>query len=736
MASQAPLKPGIYAIDGEAIGSLAPKFRGVSYGFMVTSAIGRRSDIQMWCADLVPAAKVPSGERAGLDVWALHGHPCNHVFVVDGDCLVECDAQFNQCNIWKKSQDYQGKLFREKATAPVLAEGFPSRNFIETVRDKDPKRNEPYSPSTQTIVEACARFEEPLSEDPRRRQEQLVQLYTDETPLYHEMNQALREDSMEKMRYFGAYIKELRDVFKTDHEDQIITPFEGTVWRGITFPDPDAAVRQYAVGSIFVWPAFTSMSTAKDAAMNFGNVVFQIACCPPPGHYDDDSPEYAPASVEKWSSYPSEQEILFPPNVKFRVQEIRQPDEENGLSSPLVVCETVGFDTDGGIIEFSKIRAEELRRKEQASVEAQLVALIKKHFQIAQQEQMGLDKCCEQVESCNGKVEDCLQRLQRLEDADRGREELKCQVAGLLSAQDPGKCASGSDVSQLRELLEAEKAERKAEDSQLGSRCDEMLSGQQDLARRCSEIEKGLQELTGRCNEVQKSVQGLAEGVTSHHNSVHERFEAAQAESAKGKSGVEQELGKLSQKMQAMLNETQKNQRALEKEVARLSSQLHEQLLADHRRTQDMDQVLKGLTDKCYMTNMILATEKLKHETFEIKSLLASEQKRAHSSSNRRSQPASGNARATLDAAVQGVSDIKSTLESLRVQLPSQVSGGYGSGLPISGLPEHSPGFSRLGSPLDTPRQGADHPVAAGGALQAARAARRPSAGIVPGEEG
>jgi len=690
-AAPAPLQPGIYVVDGEAVGSLAPKFRGMSYAFMVTNAIGSGSDIQMWCADLVPAAQVPDGvDLAGKDVWALHGHPYGNRFVVDGDSLIEVDSSWVQRYVWQRSDDFRGKLFREAATGPVSAKVFPSDAFSEAVICKNPELNEPFSPSTQTIVDACAYFNQPLSDDARERQEQLVMLYTKETPLYHEMNRALREDNIDHMRYFGAYIKELRDVFKTDHEDQIITPFEGTVWRGIKFPDAEAAIKQYPPGSVFVWPAFTSMSTAKSAAMGFGNLVFEINCTPPPGHYDDDTPEYAPASVEEWSCYKSEHEILFPPNVRFKVEEIKFPDGENGLISPLVVCETVGFDTDGGIVEFSKLAAEENERR---MADSDLRERVAQQREELQELRSMLEACCERLEDHGQRLDVCDQRLdgccQRLVGCEAGAEagaqglsELKSKVSSLPAAEDLVAlqrelrgCAASRDVTELRDRLEREAAAR----------------GTADEARQREEA-----RLRARCDDLEAKVRELA-GPAS--------LEQLLAESAQGRTGTETGA---SHKLQSMLAESLRNQNAMEKEISRISAQVQEQVYNDLRRAHEMDQVMKGLTDKCYMTNMILATEKLKHETSEIKTLLATEPKRAHSSTRR--SAAAGNPRMTLDAAVQGVADIKNTLESLRLQFPKDTQAA-----------DSAPNSHRQGGDL----------VAAGGALQAARAARRPTADAI-----
>jgi len=104
-------------------------------------------------------------------------------------------------------------------------------------------------------------------------------------------------------------------------------------------------LKKFLPKKVFVWPAFTSMTSNKDVAMGFGNVVFEIRCNPPKGTYSDNIAEYAPASVSKWSNFPSEDEILFPPNAQFQVVEV----QKNSDGVALVICETIGLDTDEGI---------------------------------------------------------------------------------------------------------------------------------------------------------------------------------------------------------------------------------------------------------------------------------------------------------------------------------------------------------------------------------------------------
>mmetsp|Transcript_10348 Transcript_10348/g.18433 ORF Transcript_10348/g.18433 Transcript_10348/m.18433 type:complete len:618 (+) Transcript_10348:29-1882(+) len=227
---------------------------------------------------------------------------------------------------------------------------FPSRNFFQAVILKNPEENEEGSPDTDTLVKETAGCA--LPEGPILRQIELVKLYTGNS-LYRQVNTALRDDDFVQMRYYAAYIKELRDVFLTDHDYQIIKPFEGTVWRGIGVPgDTDEWVHKYyQPKSQIVWTGFTSTAKVKEKAWG-GGIVFEIRCYPPPGTYDDDDPEYAPADVCEFSCYPSEDEVLFPPNVRFTVAWTQK--EEDGTW--LVVCNINSLESEAsdGLVQFGQ----------------------------------------------------------------------------------------------------------------------------------------------------------------------------------------------------------------------------------------------------------------------------------------------------------------------------------------------------------------------------------------------
>lgn len=245
---------------------------------------------------------------------------------------------------------------------------WPSRAFRAAIINYDhmsePSADEclrKCSPSLDDVADEIASY--PM--DSSQRQIALVKAYTMETPLYRKMNDALRNDDYFGMKALAGYIWELREVFCNDNIQQIVQPYSGTVYRGIRFPDPDSAVRSYVKDEPFAWEQFSSTSTNRNVTMCFGNVVFEIRCYPPQGAYEDDSgAEYCPAAVSQWSVFPSEDEVLFPPNVKFRVVNIEYPSENNDLQCypgvhAVVQCETMAFDSIYGMIEHRDVEGVE-----------------------------------------------------------------------------------------------------------------------------------------------------------------------------------------------------------------------------------------------------------------------------------------------------------------------------------------------------------------------------------------
>ena len=70
-----------------------------------------------------------------------------------------------------------------------------------------------------------------------------------------------------------------------------------------------------------MWGDFTSTSKSLGTAFT-GSVRVQIQCSL---GIDAAKAEYAPATVVRLSAYPDENEVLYPPHIKFRVVNIEPP---------------------------------------------------------------------------------------------------------------------------------------------------------------------------------------------------------------------------------------------------------------------------------------------------------------------------------------------------------------------------------------------------------------------------
>lgn len=196
--------------------------------------------------------------------------------------------------------------------APRLAsESGPSEVFIAEV--EKPELGELCS--AKKVVKSQTGITLP-DDNQEERNIQLIIAYTRETPLYKEMNLGLRSNDQKALRKYAGYIRELRDAFAVDLPDAVVTPFSGTVRRGINVPNAADVLKSYVVDQEYVWPSFTSTSTSTGFS---GNVQFEIACPKPPA----DHKGYAPANIKQFSAFPSEDEILFPPHMRLRVVNIK-----------------------------------------------------------------------------------------------------------------------------------------------------------------------------------------------------------------------------------------------------------------------------------------------------------------------------------------------------------------------------------------------------------------------------
>ena len=143
-----------------------------------------------------------------------------------------------------------------------------------------------------------------------------IHIYTRESFLYSVLNTALRENDYSKVDTLGPLCFLIRDHSRT------CKPFTGKVYRGATLPY--AAIQSYkeAVGSWHTWPSYTSTSRHRDMAELLGNMLFIIDIV--------DIKQSSPRaySVEEFSHFPSEQEVLLPAGISFQIVNVEQNSQQ------------------------------------------------------------------------------------------------------------------------------------------------------------------------------------------------------------------------------------------------------------------------------------------------------------------------------------------------------------------------------------------------------------------------
>ena len=123
--------------------------------------------------------------------------------------------------------------------------------------------------------------------------------------LYQILNNVLRERNGEKMRKLQAYLYYLMTALSR------LNAVEGTVYRGIPPSHKDNVEMVYRLGSHIHWSAFTSTTKSVERAKIFagvGGIIFRIRC-------------QTGRSIQAYSSFPQEDEVLLSPNCRLTVTE-------------------------------------------------------------------------------------------------------------------------------------------------------------------------------------------------------------------------------------------------------------------------------------------------------------------------------------------------------------------------------------------------------------------------------
>lgn len=169
------------------------------------------------------------------------------------------------------------------------------------------------------------------AKDPTKLEGTLVYMYTDED-IYGDLNYALsqhkkctRKTLDQKDKAFAPYAAALLATLLYWRE---VPGYQGVTYRmiGNVRGNLKSALRRYGKGNSVVFPAFTSSSNLKDAALKFiapssGKNILLII--------DNSTPSlWRPKDIQSYSYFPDEREFLYPSLAKFRVLDKPRPVNE------------------------------------------------------------------------------------------------------------------------------------------------------------------------------------------------------------------------------------------------------------------------------------------------------------------------------------------------------------------------------------------------------------------------
>ena len=193
-----------------------------------------------------------------------------------------------------------------KEKHPDILSEYPGKD------DKDPYCR---SPTMSDVIRkatsfGCAFFQRHPEPQPQLTLNDVhsIYVYTLETEIYGSMNRCLREGDTVELAKWGPVIYHVQQALAKIPE---LSSGWSQLYRGI-----DLKVEGYLEGSIFPWPSFSSSSLKLDVVLSFaGTECGSIFMIRPLAKNSRGRP------IADLSEFPSEMEVLFPPNSVFSVQQ-------------------------------------------------------------------------------------------------------------------------------------------------------------------------------------------------------------------------------------------------------------------------------------------------------------------------------------------------------------------------------------------------------------------------------
>ncbi|CAF3411156.1 unnamed protein product, partial [Rotaria sp. Silwood2] len=183
--------------------------------------------------------------------------------------------------------------------------------------------------------------------DKNENDESAVTWYTKEGCIYKIVNRIFREEQIDEIFNYRAFIKELAEQLNQLYIDQIEEYREWgiskiTVYRGAGVPHHDMKVLKSNTGQLISFNGFLSTSPAEQLALSFAHAQFGSSDLTPvlfAYEIDINLDTTAFAEITQISAMKREREVLFNPGAIFKIEQVQYTDGDIMWRVDLSLCE-------------------------------------------------------------------------------------------------------------------------------------------------------------------------------------------------------------------------------------------------------------------------------------------------------------------------------------------------------------------------------------------------------------
>jgi len=200
-----------------------------------------------------------------------------------------------------------------------------------------------------------SRFEKEYFEYDRK---QILQWYTEESPIYKLVNNSLRLSTSDSIPYCRLIIKDLKRAIQEVYQEEI-QRFSGVVYRGAYISEDEFQKLRNNIGKEIEIPSFLSTTTNREYAESFlstdteKKILIKIIVLSFPVPEMD---EKGFVDMKRFSSYQNEEEVLF--NVQSRFQVLEATTLNTRLEQMSINFEEILGYTEEEIMELKKLPVE------------------------------------------------------------------------------------------------------------------------------------------------------------------------------------------------------------------------------------------------------------------------------------------------------------------------------------------------------------------------------------------